>query len=113
MRTITEIRVWKNEKNTELRVYMSFSDKSEGCYYKTGNNYQEKGLLDNMTAEEKHEAFLMCEKHHGNSGWRTVRSWELNPEPKKAVKSNDEEDLDMISRNKFHSSINADFSYEG
>lgn len=117
MRTIIEIRVWINKERTELRVYVSFSDKSEGCYYKTGNRYQAKGLLENITEEEKHEAFLICEKFHGPKGWKTVRRWELNPEPKKEViyksYSRDEEDLDVASRKEFKPTTNFDFTYEG
>jgi hypothetical protein len=55
MRTITDIRIWTNKEKTELRVYITYSDKSEGCFYKTGNNFQAKGTLVNMTEEERHE----------------------------------------------------------
>lgn len=71
MRKIVQINVWKSSKN-ETRIYVSFSDKSQGCYYKSGNNYQRKGLLENISEIEKSEALLISSKIHGHNVWGTV-----------------------------------------
>lgn len=104
MRTITEIRVWTDKAKTEYRIYISFSDKSEGCYYKTGNAYKAKGLLENITEEEKNEAYKISCEFHKIKGWMSVRSYQMNPATSKIVNTKktdnnqDEEDKDIKSR---------------
>jgi len=106
MRTITDIKVWINKERTEMRVYVTYSDKSEGTYYKTGNHFQAKGSLVNMTEQERHEAFEICEKFHGTKGWKSVRFYELNPST--STSKVDEEDADVKSRG-FRESRTPDF----
>lgn len=113
MRTITDLRTWKG-KDGEFRVYVTFEDKSEGCLYHTGNRYQAKGTLTNMTIEEKLQALAISEKKHGVKIWGAVRYWEINPETSKVINSNnyykkvDEENSDIKSRG-FRESRTPDF----
>ena len=58
---ITKVKVWiadKNHKNAgEVRIYVDFSDRQlAGCYYKTGNFFNSKGSLENMSASDLAEA---------------------------------------------------------
>jgi predicted HNH restriction endonuclease len=106
MKRITDLRVWKSATN-EYRVYVTYNDKTEGCYYLTGNRYQAKGMLLNMSLEEKKQALEISEKKHGENKWGSVRYWEINPETSKVVNTynsykridkEDEEDADVRSR---------------
>ena len=97
MRRITDLRTWNNSRKSDFRVYVTFDDKSEGCYYKDGNAYNSKGTLENMTIEEKKAALALSESKHGKNTWGEVRHWEIS----KAYKA-DEEDLDSASRSTVH-----------
>lgn len=97
MRHIIDLRTWNNSKKNDLRVYVTFDDKSEGCYYKDGNAYNSKGTLENMTIEEKKAALALSEAKHGKNTWGEVRHWELAKPLQK-----DEEALDLASRNAIH-----------
>ena len=97
MRRITDLRTWNNSKKNDFRVYVTFDDKSEGCYYKDGNPYNAKGTLENITTEEKKAALALSESKHGKNTWGEVRHWEIN----KAYKA-DEEDLDTASQREAH-----------
>lgn len=97
MRHITDLRTWNNSKKNDFRVYVTFDDKSEGCYYKDGNAYNSKGTLENMTIEEKKSALALSEAKHGEGLWGEVRHWEIA----KSYKA-DEEDLDIASRKSIH-----------
>jgi len=114
MKTITDIRTWNSDKTGEFRVYVTFEDKSEGCYYLTGNKYQPKGTLLNMSVEEKKEVLKISQKKHGENKWGSVRFWEINPAASKVVntynfyKRVDEEDADVKSRG-FIESLTPDF----
>lgn len=78
MRTITRINVWKSNKG-EFRVYVSFKEsKTQGCYYKSGNSYQEKGSLVDMSEEEKAEALKISSKKHGKGTWGNVYENEIS-----------------------------------
>ena len=113
MRTITDLRTWRS-KDGEFRVYVTYDDKSEGCYYQTGNRYQAKGTLTNMSIEEKKQALEISSKKHGENKWGPVRCWEINPATSKVVntynsfKRVDEEDADVKSRG-FRESRTPDF----
>jgi len=109
MRTITDLRTWTS-KTGEFRVYVTYDDKSEGCYYKTGNSYQAKGTLTNMSLEEKKQALQISSKKHGENRWGEVRYWEINPSTSTFANNyrKDEEDKDVISRG-FRESRTPDF----
>jgi len=123
MRTITDIRFWKSSNNTDKRIYITFSDGTEGCYYYTGNFYHGKGSLENMTEEEKHEAYEKCCSFYGIKGWRSLRYYQIHAEilaynkENSAFVSRDEEDLDQEdtkkARSGYYRSSNIDMSYEG
>lgn len=103
MRHITDLRTWNNSKKNDFRVYVTFDDGSEGCYYKDGNAYNVKGTLENMTIEEKKAALALSESRHGKNTWGEVRHWEINKNEESAVNpkshvTRDEEDLDVKSR---------------
>ncbi len=109
MRTIEKIKVWKNDSKTEIRIYVTFSEGEQGCYYFTGNKWNEKKSFTGMTEEEKKEAFLLSSKE-SESG----KAW-VNVDFTKSKKCyhTDEEDLDRASQKVFKSTTNTDFSYEG
>ncbi len=55
--TIKDVKVWKNEEKTEVRIYIHTTDGREGCKYLTGNRWHKKGSLEgDLTAEEYAEA---------------------------------------------------------
>lgn len=73
MRTISQISVWKSSNKSDVRVYISFKeDKNQGVYYKTGNAYNAKGTLENLTVEEKSEALKISSSFHGQGIWGQV-----------------------------------------
>lgn len=91
MRTITKINVWKSQKG-EFRVYVSFKgERDQGCYYKSGNSYQPKGTLVNMSIEEKKEALRISSLKHGKNTWGVVYENEINPVETKKSFSRDTE----------------------
>ena len=77
MRSITKINTWKSPKG-EFRIYVSFEGcKNQGCYYKSGNYYQPKGTLINMSIEEKKEAMHISSLKHGQNNWGVVYENEI------------------------------------
>lgn len=93
MRTISKISVWK--KNTEVRIYISFKETStQGVYYKTGNTYNTKGSLVNMTLEEKQEALRISSSINGQGIWGNVYENQI------VGKINSNENFDLKSLNR-------------
>lgn len=73
MREISRISVWKNSSKSEVRIYIGFRGESnQGVYYKTGNSYNPKGTLENLTLEEKSEALRISSMIHGQGVWGQV-----------------------------------------
>jgi hypothetical protein len=53
MATIADVRVWKNDKKTETRVYVHTTDNREACIYRTGNPWHAAGSIESkLTADE-------------------------------------------------------------
>lgn len=89
-RTITQIKVWKSTDKKETRIYINFDGEKtglSGCYYLTGNRWQAKGTLENMTAEEKAAALAICNDRFNDGKWHTIWSNEMNPAPAAPVAS--------------------------
>jgi len=109
MRTIKKIKVWKNDEKTETRVYITFSEGEQGCYYFTGNKWNDKKSFTGMTQEEKDEAFrLSSRESQSGKGWVSV-----DLTKRKSNYNRDEEDLDRASQRDFRATTNTDFTYEG
>ena len=97
MRQITKISVWK--KNSEVRIYVSFwGESKQGVYFKTGNNYNPKGTLVDISNEEKIEALKISSKFHGQNIWGDVYENQINTTLTKKEKINNS-DFDLKAMN--------------
>ena len=119
MRTIRQIKVWKNRENTETRIYIDFFDeKRSGEYYLTGNKYNKKGSLINMSLEEKEEALNICTRLHGLNEkggrfWRTYYENEIYPELKKTYSKGTSMDEEYLDRRDYINRYNSDDYHRG
>jgi len=60
---IVSIKKWQDKFSKEARIYVKFDDrKQDGCYYLTGNHFQPKGTIENMTKDELNEAKRLAVK---------------------------------------------------
>ena len=95
MRTISKISVYK--KSNDVRIYVSFKGTPiQGIYYKTGNAYNVKGSLENMTIEEKQEALKISSSIHGAGIWGQVYENQISKQG--SVESNENFDLKSLNR---------------
>jgi len=94
MRTISKISVWKNSNKSDVIIYIGFKGESnQGIYYKTGNNYNAKGSLENLTLEEKNEALRISSRIHGQGVWGQVYENQISTK----IVSNENFDLNGLN----------------
>lgn len=78
MRKVVRIRRWERANRgtkKEVRIYVDFDDGGvSGCYYTTGNHFQEKGTKENLSPEEWAEVKRLGLQ--GPEGHRKVMNWE-------------------------------------
>jgi hypothetical protein len=73
---IKSVKVWMDPHRTEARIYVHTIDGREGCWYKTGNRWHEKGEKDgNLTAEDWAKARQIAV---WDGQWHTVYQNEMN-----------------------------------
>src|SRR5690554_4729931 len=73
---IANVKIWKNDRKTETRIYVRTTDGREGCYYLTGNHWHKKGSYEGQLTEAEWKEARRIAVWDGK--WHTVFESQLH-----------------------------------